>query len=553
MVVATQVGDRIVEEQAALRRVATLVARAAAPEQVFASVTEEVGRLLSVDYTLLSRYDPDRAATAVGAWSRMGGAVPAPVGTRIPLGGGIHTLVLEAGRPARIDDYGAASGPCSGVDRRFGIRAMVGVPIKVDGRLWGAMVIATGDTQPLPAGTEDRLAGFTELVATAIANAQARVELRGYADEQAALRRVATLVARAVPPEEVFAEVTASVGRVLCADIALLSRYDPDGAGTIIGMWSSTGALPLAVGRRVPLGGRSLHTLVFQTGRPARIDDYTTATGPAADLGRAIGMRSAVGVPISVDGRPWGIVNVASTGEEPPPADTEARLAGFTELVATALANAEAQAALAASRARIVAAADTARRRIERDLHDGVQQRLVSLALQLRGMAPPPGSEELKAQLGEVAAELTETIDEVRELARGIHPSVLAKGGLRVALATLARRSVVAVELDVRVERRLPAQAEIAAYYVVSEALTNAAKHAHASAVQVEVFTGEAERGAVLRVRVRDDGDGGVDLSRGSGLLGLKDRVEALDGSMSIESPAGNGTELDVMLPITAT
>jgi signal transduction histidine kinase len=264
-------------------------------------------------------------------------------------------------------------------------------------------------------------------------------------------------------------------------------------------------------------------------------------------------MRSAVGVPISVDGRPWGVINVASTREEPPSPDTEARLAGFTELVATALANAEAGASLAASRARIVAAADTARRRIERDLHDGVQQRLVSMALQLRGMAPPPGSEEFKAQLDEVAVELTETIDEVRELARGIHPSVLAKGGLRPALTTLARRSVVAAELDVRVERRLPAQAEIAAYYVVSEALTNAAKHAHASAVQVEVCTGEAEGGAVLRVRVRDDGGGGVDLSRGSGLLGLKDRVEALGGTMSIESSAGYGTELHVTLPITAT
>jgi signal transduction histidine kinase len=285
---------------------------------------------------------------------------------------------------------------------------------------------------------------------------------------------------------------------------------------------------------------------VFQTGRPARIDDYATATGPGADLGRAIGMRSAVGVPISVDGRPWGVINVASTREEPPSPDTEARLAGFTELVATALANAEAGASLAASRARIVAAADTARRRIQRDLHDGVQQRLVSMALQLRGMAPPPGSEEFKAQLDEVAVELTETIDEVRELARGIHPSVLAKGGLRPALTTLARRSVVAAELDVRVERRLPAQAEIAAYYVVSEALTNAAKHSHASLVQVRA---EVSAGS-LHVTVSDNGVGGADPSMGSGLIGLNDRVDALGGTIVVASPPGEGTTLELTLPI---
>jgi signal transduction histidine kinase len=347
--------------------------------------------------------------------------------------------MFESGGPARVDDYAAASGPCAAVDDRFGIRCMVGVPIRVEGRMWGALVAASAHQRPPAGDTEARLAAFAELVATAIANAQSRVELRGFAEEQAALRRVATLVAQ----------------------------------------------------------------------------------GAA--------------------GRLWGVMTVASTGGRPPPegtedrlpADTEERLAGFTELVATAVANTEAQAAVAASRARIVAAGDSARRRIERDLHDGAQQRLVLLARQLRGpvlAALPPGADELEAQLDEVATEVISALDDLRELARGIHPSGLATGGLRPALRTRARRSAVHVDLDLGVERRLPEQVEIAAYYVVSEALTNAAKHARASTMHVTVHADEADGGTVLCVEVRDDGCGGADLSGGSGLVGLRDRVEALGG-----------------------
>ena len=368
----------------------------------------------------------------------------------------MHSLVFETGRPARIDDYADATGPVSEVARERGIRSTVGVPISVEGRLWGVMTVASTREGPLPADTEARLAGFTELVATAIANAQARVELRGFAEEQAALRRVATLVARAAPPEEVFAAVTAEVGRVLSADVTFLSRYDSDGTETVVGAWSSTGAVPVPVGTRTSLGGRNVTTLVVETGRSARIDDYAAATGPGAEVAREAGVRSAVGVPISVEGRLWGAMLVASRHALLPP-DTEARLAGFTELVATALANAEAQAALTASRARIVAAADATRRRIERDLHDGAQQRLVSLALHLRGTvqaAVPPGADELRAQLDEVAAELIGVLDELREIARGIHPAALADGGLRPALKTLARRSAVPVRLDVPTSTR---------------------------------------------------------------------------------------------------
>jgi signal transduction histidine kinase len=232
------------------------------------------------------------------------------------------------------------------------------------------------------------------------------------------------------------------------------------------------------------------------------------------------------------------------------PQDTEQRLADFTELVATATANAESRAELTTSRARIVAAADQTRRRIERDLHDGAQQRLVSLALQLRTAraAVPPELDALAAELDELAAGATGALDEVREIARGIHPAILAEGGLRTALKTLARRSPIPVDLDMRAEGRLPEHVEVSAYYVVAEALTNAAKHARASAVTVAVEVDAAD--AVLRVAVRDDGAGGADSTRGTGLVGLKDRVEALGGRIFLDSPRGAGTSLRVDLPL---
>jgi GAF domain-containing protein len=544
------------EEQVALRRVATLVARGAAPEEVFATVSVEVGRVLDVDRVSMSRYDPDGGATILGMWSSTGDAFPTPVGSRAPLGGrNVPTLVFETRRPVRIDDYAAVSGPTADVARAWGVRAAVGVPISVEDRLWGVMIAASG-AQPLPADIEARLVGFTELIATAIANAQARVELRGFAAEQAALRRVATLVARAAAPEEVFAAVTAEVGRLLGCDFTLMNRYDPDRMATVVGVWGRTDTPALVpVGRRVRFDGRNVSTEVFQTSRPARIDHYGPDAGPGAAPFVAAGIRSVVGAPISIEGRLWGVM-MALTREQPLPADTEDRLAGFTELVATAIANAESQAQLTASRARIVTAADYARRRIERDLHDGAQQRLVSLAFRLRAVqaALPPEADGLEAQLGSLAGEATSALDELRELARGIHPVALAEGGLRPALKGLARRAAVPVELAVRVDRRLPEQIELASYYSVSEALVNAAKHADAAVVHVEVDIVEGDHGdGVLRVCVRDDGRGGATFTGGSGLLGLKDRAEALGGLISLLSAPGTGTTVQVDLPLTPT
>jgi signal transduction histidine kinase len=241
-------------------------------------------------------------------------------------------------------------------------------------------------------------------------------------------------------------------------------------------------------------------------------------------------------------------MSARSRTEQPLPADTEARLANFTELVATAIANVESSAELMASRTRLVAATDETRRRIERDLHDGTQQRLVSLGLKLR-MAQatvPPQLDELGKTLSQVGEGLTSVFDELREISHGIHPAVLSEGGLEPALKALCRRSVLPVALHLHAERRLPEPVEVAGYYVVSEALTNAAKHAQASVVSVDLNSSDA----IVQLTIRDDGIGGADPTRGSGLVGLGDRIEALGGTLRVTSPIGQGTTLLVEVPL---
>jgi signal transduction histidine kinase len=529
------------DEQAALRRVATLVARAAPPEEVFAAVTEEAARLLDAGYTMMGRYDPDEVRTVVAASRSTGAAFPA--GSRARLGGrNVSTLVFQTGRPVRIDDCGDVSGPIADVAGGLRFRAAVGVPVSVEGELWGVM-IAGSVAGPLPAGTEAQLAGFTELAGTAIASAQAREELRGYAEEQAALGRVATLVARAAPRAEVLTAVTEEAGRLLHADHATMGQYGHDAAIRVVATWGSAD-VAVSVGARYEVGGQDLHTMIFQTQRPARIDDPAHFSASSAEFAREHGVRAAVGVPVSVDGRLWGVMVVESPAG-PLPVSTEKRLARFTELAGTAIANAEAQAALAASRARIVATADATRRRIERNLHDGAQQRLVSLALNLRAAqanAPPRTGEKLDL----LAAGLDDALQELREIAHGLHPAILADGGLPPALKTLARRSPIPVNLDIQIDRRLAEPVETAAYYTVAEALTNAAKHARATTADIHV----AETDGVLHLRVRDNGRGGADFTCGSGLLGLKDRAEALGGHLLLHSPPGAGTTVEITLPL---
>jgi signal transduction histidine kinase len=541
----------LAEEHAALRRVATLVARGVAPEEVFAAVTEEVGRLLSVEYAALSRYEGNGMVSIAG-WGRAGRSLP--VGGRWTLEGtNVSTLVFETRGPARVDSYAGESGPFGDAAREYGIGSGVGTPVIVEGQLWGVMAVYSPVGQPLPADTEARVAHFTELLATAIANAESRAGLARLADEQAALRRVATLVARGAPPDDAFAAVTEEVGQLLGTGLAGMGRYDSDETVTVVATWAAEdehgGAHPLVPGPW-PLDDGDLASTVWRTGRSVRIDDYSGVPGRIAAFVRdELGIVSSVASPIIVEGRLWGVLFVHSKqAGQPFHEDTEARLARFTELVATRIANAEGRAELIASRARIVGAADETRRRIERDLHDGIQQRLVSLQLELRAAQAtvPPELGELERELARVGGGLASALDELQEVSRGIHPAILSQGGLEPALTALRRRSAIPVELDLHADRRLPERIQVAAYYVVSEALTNATKHARASVVNIELGTHDE----IMELAIRDDGIGGADLSRGSGLVGLSDRVEALGGRFKVSSPPGSGTTLLIEVPL---
>ena len=542
---------RMSEEQSALRRVATLVAQAVPPQVVFEAVTREVGLLCDADLARMERYEDDGTVTGVAAWGRV--PVELAVGTRFSLDGpSIARGVRQTGAAVRVDSFGQDAGAIAREARAAGIRASVGCPIVVGGRLWGVIAASTRREEPFPPDIEKQIAEFTELVATAIANAEAHEELQALADEQAALRRVATRVARGETPAAVFAAVAEEVGRLLPADFTIIGRYEPDGAGwTGMGGWSRVGEA-FGVGRTVPLGGESVAARVHETGRTAQMDSYESASGSLAADARAAGLGSSVGVPITVAGRLWGVMIASSTCETELPAGTARRLADFTELVATAIANAEAHAEVTASRARIVATADQTRRRIERDLHDGAQQRLVSLALRLGGAATaiPRELSEVHRELAGVGAELDAVQGDLRELSRGIHPAILTEGGLNPALRALVRRSPIPVELQVQLgsQARLPEPVEVTAYYVTAEALTNVAKHASASPIQVDLDTEDG----IVRLGIRDNGVGGADPTRGSGLIGLRDRVEAIRGSLQVDSRPGHGTSLQVTLPVDA-
>jgi signal transduction histidine kinase len=372
-----------------------------------------------------------------------------------------------------------------------------------------------------------------------------RVEVALLLEEQAALRRVATLVAHGVPPDAVFDAVTAEVSHLLGADAAVLVAYEPDGTARAMAGFGEPG-IDLRLGGPLDPDGHNVTGTMLRSGQTARMDDYAEATGGLAPHVVSLGLQSGVGSPIVVEGRIWGAV-IAFTKTAFAPA-IEQRMAQFTELAGTAIANADSRAELAASRARVVAAADEARRRIERDLHDGLQQHLVSLALELRLAASTvsPAEEAVAAQVAATAEGLEAAVEELQELGRGIHPAILAKGGLIPALQTLAGRSAVPVQLDAELDRRLPDRVEVAVYYVVAEALTNAAKHAHATAVRVDA---RADTDTV-HLTIADDGVGGADLRGGSGLVGLKDRIEALGGRMELTSPAGGGTRLSADVPL---
>ncbi len=540
---------RLLDEQAALRRVATLVARDPQPTEVFECVCAELGMVLGGEATNLMRFEPDGTQTFVARWNPPGVAIALPVGMELPLEGDTALpRMLRSGEAQRIDDYADFSGTRADAIRAAGIASAVTAPITVAGALWGAVGAVSDLPNGFPPRTEERMASFAELVALALANTDAREQLQRLVDEQAALQRVATLVASEPEPAEVIERVCEEVGTVLGIEGTNLTRFETDGTQTVLAGWSAPEVPIFPVGRGVPLTGDAAVPKVSRSGRPERVDDYADVDGELAERIRAVGIVSSVAAPIKVAGRLWGAI-VATTGRPRAfPPYTEQRVASFAELVAHALANADARQQLAASRARIVEAADSERRRLERNLHDGAQQRLVSLALALRMARADVGRdpEAARRQLESAEEQLGQALEELRELARGIHPAVLTDRGLAAALESLAATAPLPVELGGVPAPRLPPATEAAAYYLVAEGVANAAKHARASAVTVRVGRGEDR----ARIEVCDDGVGGASSPAGGGLSGLADRVEALGGQLEVVSPPARGTRLIAEIPL---
>jgi PAS domain S-box-containing protein len=529
----------LADEQAALRRLATLVARGAIPDEVFSAVAQEVARALNLPLVEMGRYEPDGTVTVIGAT----GEHPFQPGTNWPLdGSSLTALVRRTERPARIDDYADVSGRIGDAARSSGVHAGVGAPIVVDGRVWGVVAAGGGAGVRLPPDAASRLNQFTELLGTAIANTQAREELHRLADEQAALRRVATLVAAGAEPHVIFDAVCHATGRLFDVTSVNLAHFTDDGFNLTMAGWSMRD-VHLPTDTRLPLAGDSVNTLVRDTAAPGRFDTYEGAAGELAALLRQRGVRSEVGAPVLVDGRVWGALIAGTDNPEPLPTGLEQRLSSFAELIATAISNAAAQTELIASRTRIVEAADEQRRQVVRDLHDGAQQRLVEAVMTLQ-LAQAHG--DSSPRVAEGVQQVRAAITELRELARGIHPAILTHRGLEAAVEALTHRMPLPVAVEIP-KRRYPPLVESAAYFVVAEALTNVAKLSHAETAAVTA--GSTNSSFVLTIE--DDGVGGAQTSPGSGLSGLYDRISALNGTLEMDSPTGEGTRIRVEIPLT--
>jgi signal transduction histidine kinase len=531
---------RLVEEQTALRRVATLVAGGASESELLSAVTSEIGRLFDAHAANTMRWDGG-SIRVLGAWSSDPAAVE-QTGKVYTFGGDTITArVVRSGRPERIDS--AADLTTEFAQERWaelGLQASIGAPIVVDGQVWGVVTTSrTSLDDPFPEGAEVRLGDFAALVAQAIANAEARREVAALAEEQAALRRVATLVAAGRPQEEVLAAVTSEAGVHYGADTVHLVRW----AGVldevvVVAGWSNGSRPALDPQTRVHPNPGGATLTVLETGFPSR----TIEKSPE------LGERAVIAAPVILNAQLLGALTVQRAAGNPFPAEAEIRLRSFGDLAAQSIANAQAREDMRASRARIVRAGDDAREQLERNLHDGAQQRLVAVSITLRLATTrlPHAPDEAGSLLAAASDELTRAIDELRELARGIHPAILTERGLGPALEVLASRTPSRVEIENTLDERLPAAVEAAAYYVVAESLTNVAKYAGATLVQVRV----GRDGRCTRVEVVDDGAGGADASLGSGLRGLADRVEALDGTFGVESPTGAGTRVWAEIPL---
>jgi signal transduction histidine kinase len=554
--------QRLTGEQAALRHVATLVAEGSSPSDLFAAVARAVAQAIDVEAISVERIDADRSTTVIASLD----APMFPIGSRWPVDEpGLHASVVSSGRPIRVDDVSIVGGPSGTAMRESAIRSLVAAPIIVEGAVWGVMWVGGKRDEPLAAAAETRLRDFAELAAVAVANARSRHQLRRLADSEASLRRVATLAAEGATLGQLLAAVADEAARMLGGVPVAILRFDRGDSCEVVAAHNDP---VFELGSSWPVEEASLAAAVRESRAPVRIDDIAASRGIVAEAVRAAGLTSAIGAPIVVDGDVWGMVRIglrqrrealpSFTGwytsrmlsSEVPGEEIEARLASFTDLVGTAISRAQAQAELIASRARIVEAGDEAMRRIERDLHDGTQQRLVALTLHLQRLRAdvPVADQATHEGLGEVERELKSVIGEVQELSRGVHPAQLAVGGLRPSLRALARRSPIPVDVSVDVPERPPASVETGLYYVVSEALANAIKHSGAASVSVSVV-GDLRS---VRATVADDGVGGAETGAGSGLTGLRDRVDALAGVFSVVSPRGGGTTISVELPIAA-
>ncbi|MGI5245761.1 CHASE3 domain-containing protein [Dactylosporangium sp. CA-139066] len=416
------------------------------------------------------------------------------------------------------------------------LRRMVAAADRVAG---GDLSVRVATDAPVEVGALQRT--FNAMV-TALD--KGRVMLGNVAAEQAALRRVATVAARGRPPDEVFAAVTEEAGKLFGADAAVLLRFELDGNATVVASWSNDPGHRVALGP-VKLADGGIAGRVLRSGRPIRMSGPRSADFLQQEFGDSA-IRSAIGAPVLVAGRTWGALKALSTCARPLEEHDAERAAEFTELVASAIANSQARADLTASRARVVAATDESRRRIERDLHDGTQQRLIAILLGLRA-AETEIDGASQERLHTIGSDLSEAIDELRELARGIHPSILSEGGLGPAIKSLARRAPMPVELHLDLPGRIGPNIEIGVYYVVAEALTNAVRHANATVVTIRAECHEDH----LHLSIDDDGVGGADPGAGTGLTGLGDRVAALGGTMQIASRPGNGTRLSITVPLT--
>jgi signal transduction histidine kinase len=533
---------QLVEEQTALRRVATLVASAADDVDLVAAVTSEIAQLFGGHRATAIRWDGD-TIRVIGDWSS--DDAPMTMIDQVYAFGGdtLVARVISSGAPARVESAGDLHTDFARERwAELGIEASIGAPIVVDGRIWGVITTSRKtEDDPFPPGAEQRLGDFAALVAQAIANSQARLEVAALANEQAALRRIATLVAGGKTYAEVLAAATAEAGRLYEAQCVYLVHWEGTQDEIVIdGGWTREGERPLPTQALYHPEPLSATLTVLETGLASRGEERSPELGD----------RCVIAAPVIVNANLVGALAAMRAGGKAFPAGAEVRLRSFGDLVAQSIANAQAQDEARAARARIVRAADDARQKLERNLHDGAQQRLVSVSISLRlALAKlPEAAEEARKVITAATDELTLAIDELRELARGIHPAVLTEQGLGVALEVLAERAPLQVTVANELDERLPPQVEAALYYVVAESLTNCAKYAEAERVEVRL----CRRAGVARVDVADDGVGGADVARGSGLRGLADRVEALDGRLGVESAPAAGTRVWAEIPLAA-